>query len=80
MEILVDCYYFVVFDYLGFGFSDMLVVEDFGYSFDCLVDVVEGFCDVLGLDCFVVYLFDFGVFVGLCLVECCFEWIVGFVI
>ncbi len=80
METLADRYHLVAPDYPGFGLSDTPAAEDFGYSFDRLADAVEGFCDALGLDRFVAYLFDFGAPVGLRLAERRPEWIAGLVI
>lgn len=80
MEALADRYHLLAPDYPGFGLSDAPAAEDFGYSFDRLADVVEGFCEALGLDRFVAYLFDFGAPVGLRLAERRPEWIAGLVI
>ncbi len=80
MEALADRYHLVAPDYPGFGLSDAPAAEDFGYSFDRLADVVEGFCEALGLHRFVAYLFDFGAPVGLRLAERHPEWIAGLVI
>ena len=80
MESLADRYHLVAPDYPGFGLSDALPAETFGYSFDRLADVVEGFCEALGLDRFVAYLFDFGAPVGLWLAERHPDWIAGLVI
>lgn len=60
-------------DYPGFGYSEApLPVSaggDFEYSFTHLTDVIEAFCDALGLERFVLYMFDFGGPVGLRLAE-----------
>lgn len=80
MEALADRYHLVAPDYPGFGLSDAPPAAEFGYSFDRLADVVEGFCEALGLDRFVAYLFDFGAPIGLRLAERHPEWITGLVI
>jgi pimeloyl-ACP methyl ester carboxylesterase len=80
MEALADRYHLVAPDYPGFGLSDAPPAAEFGYSFDRLADVVEGFCEALGLDRFVAYLFDFGAPIGLRLAERHPEWIAGLVI
>ncbi|MFE2726742.1 alpha/beta fold hydrolase [Kitasatospora sp. NPDC059327] len=67
-------------DYPGFGHSDSPAPEDFGYRFDSLADIVEGFCRVLGLDRFALYVFDFGAPVGLRLATRHPEWITGLVV
>ena len=55
-------------DYPGFGHSDAPAAASvggpFAYTFDRLADVIEGFCARLGLDRFVMYVFDFGAPVG----------------
>lgn len=81
MQALADRYHLVAPDYPGFGLSDAPPPAEFGgYSFDRLADVVEGFCEALGLDRFVAYLFDFGAPIGLRLAERHPEWIAGLVI
>ncbi|MDR7273083.1 pimeloyl-ACP methyl ester carboxylesterase [Pelomonas saccharophila] len=80
MEALADRYHLVAPDYPGFGLSDAPAATEFAYSFDSLTDVVEGFCQALGLDRFVAYLFDFGAPVGLRLAERHPEWVAGLVI
>ncbi|GAA2642773.1 MULTISPECIES: alpha/beta fold hydrolase [Streptomyces] len=50
-------------DYPGFGHTE--APAGFTYTFDRLADIVEGFTDVLGLDRFALYVFDFGAPVGL---------------
>ncbi len=71
-------------DYPGFGHSDTpRAVRDggrFEYSFERLTDVMEGFCERLGLDRFAVYMFDFGGPVGLRLAMRRPEWIAGLII
>ena len=56
-------------DYPGFGHSDAPASAKAGgeyvYSFDQLANVMERFCDIIGLDRFVLYTFDFGGPVGL---------------
>lgn len=49
-------------DYPGFGHTE--VPPGFTYSFDALAQVIEGFVSRLGLDRFVIYMFDFGGPVG----------------
>ncbi|HEY8881228.1 MAG TPA: alpha/beta hydrolase [Roseateles sp.] len=80
MEQLGDRYRLVAPDYPGFGLSDAPPATEFAYSFDSLADVVEGFCEALGLDRFVAYLFDFGAPVGLRVAERHPEWIAGLVV
>ena len=60
-------------DYPGFGHSEAptsaTVGGPFTYTFDRLADVVERFCEQLGLSRFVMYVFDFGAPVGFRLAE-----------
>lgn len=55
-------YHLVAPDYPGFGYTE--TPDGFGYSFEALTDVVEGFVDALDLQRVVPYVFDFGGPVG----------------
>ncbi len=65
-------------DYPGFGHTQ--TPEDFSYSFDRLADITEGFIQQLGLDRFVMYVFDFGAPVGFRLAERHPERIAGLIV
>jgi pimeloyl-ACP methyl ester carboxylesterase/alkylhydroperoxidase family enzyme len=52
-------------DLPGFGFSDAPDAKSFGYTFDHLAEVIEGFTDTLGLSRYALYVFDYGAPVGL---------------
>ncbi|RKS79528.1 pimeloyl-ACP methyl ester carboxylesterase [Actinomadura pelletieri DSM 43383] len=65
-------------DYPGFGHTE--VPAGFVYSFDRLADVTEGFVRGLGLERFVMYMFDFGVPVGFRLAERRPECIAGLIV
>jgi pimeloyl-ACP methyl ester carboxylesterase len=71
-------------DYPGFGYSDApesaTTGGDFVYSFDRLAEIVEGFCERLDLDRFVMYQFDFGGPIGMRVAARHPEWIAGLVI
>jgi pimeloyl-ACP methyl ester carboxylesterase len=71
-------------DYPGFGHSDApepaSVGGPFEYTFDRLAETIEGFCEQLGLDRFVMYMFDFGAPVGFRLATRHPEWIGGLVV
>jgi len=54
-------------DYPGFGHTK--TPEDFAYTFDQLADITEGFVQRLGLERFVMYMFDFGAPVGFRIAE-----------
>ncbi|WP_030267640.1 alpha/beta fold hydrolase [Streptomyces violens] len=64
-------------DYPGFGYTE--APAGFRYSFDRLADITEGFVQQLGLDRFVMYVFDFGAPVGFRLAERHPEWIAGLI-
>jgi pimeloyl-ACP methyl ester carboxylesterase len=65
-------------DYPGFGHTE--VPAGFTYSFDALAQVTERFVQKLGLERFVMYMFDFGGPVGLRLATRHPEWIAGLVV
>lgn len=65
-------------DYPGFGHTE--VPADFVYSFDSLADVTEGFVRAVGLERFVIYLFDYGGPVGFRLATRHPEWIAGLIV
>lgn len=71
-------------DYPGFGYSDAPESSStggsFAYTFEHLTDLVEQFCYQLGLDRFVMYMFDFGGPIGMRLAERHPEWIAGLVV
>jgi pimeloyl-ACP methyl ester carboxylesterase len=47
-------------DLPGFGQSDMPERAKFGYTFDNIAKVIDRFTEVIGLDRFAVYVFDYG--------------------
>jgi pimeloyl-ACP methyl ester carboxylesterase len=78
IDVLGSRYRLIAPDYPGFGHTQ--VPDAFTYSFDRLADVTEGFVQRLGLDRFVMYMFDFGASVGFRLAERRPEWIAGLVV
>lgn len=78
---LRDRFHVVAPDYPGFGHSASPASSTTGgaftYTFDRLADVVEGFLNVLGLDRFFVYVFDFGAPVGFRIATRHPDWIQG---
>ncbi len=84
IDALGDRYRVIAPDYPGFGYSDapesMTTGGDFVYSFDRLAEIVDGFCERLGLDRFVMYQFDFGGPIGMRVAARHPEWIAGLVI
>jgi pimeloyl-ACP methyl ester carboxylesterase len=61
---LADRFRVVAPDLPGFGFSDAPDRSHFKYSFDHLADVIDRFTEVLGLDRYAIYVFDYGAPVG----------------
>jgi pimeloyl-ACP methyl ester carboxylesterase len=61
---LADRFHLVAPDFPGFGHSSAPSPEDFAYTFDHLADVMEHFCDALGLSRYVLVIQDYGGPVG----------------
>ncbi len=60
IPLLADRFHIVAPDLPGFGQSDMPPREKFSYTFDNIARVIERFTEVIGLDRFAVYVFDYG--------------------
>jgi pimeloyl-ACP methyl ester carboxylesterase len=80
MRALGDRWRLVAPDYPGFGYSATPPREEFAYSFASYTTVLERFTEVLGLDRYVLYLFDYGSDVGFRLVHLHPERIQGLII
>ncbi|ACC75492.1 alpha/beta hydrolase [Paraburkholderia phymatum] len=65
IPLLADRFHIVAPDLPGFGQSDMPEREHFAYTFDNLANVIDRFTEVIGLDRFAVYVFDYGAPTGL---------------
>lgn len=65
IPVLQDRFHIVAPDQPGFGNSAMPSRESFAYTFDNLASVIDRFTEVLGLDRFALYVFDYGAPVGL---------------
>ena len=61
---LADRHRVIAPDYIGFGHSDTPSVEEFGYTFDHLAEVVDALLEQLGVQRFAVYVQDYGAPVG----------------
>ena len=61
---LADRYHVVAPDLPGFGMTEQPGRDQFAYTFDNIANVVGRFTEVLGLDKFAVYVFDYGAPVG----------------
>jgi pimeloyl-ACP methyl ester carboxylesterase len=64
IPLLADRFHLVAPDLLGFGQSDMPARADFDYTFEHLTDAVDRLTEMLGLDRFALYVFDYGAPVG----------------
>ena len=62
---LADRYHLVAPDLPGFGFSDIPDRKEFRYSFENLAKFIHRFTEVIGIDRYVIYVFDYGAPVGL---------------
>jgi pimeloyl-ACP methyl ester carboxylesterase len=65
IPLLCERYHVVAPDLPGFGQSDMPARSRFTYTFENIANVMTRFTEVLGLDRFVLYIFDYGAPVGL---------------
>ena len=57
---LADRFHIVAPDLPGFGQSEMPPREKFKYTFDNVASVIDRFTEVIGLDRYAVYVFDYG--------------------
>ena len=64
IPLLADEFHLVAPDLPSFGKSGMPKPDTFDYTFDHLADVIDRFTEVLGLDRFAIYVFDYGAPVG----------------
>jgi pimeloyl-ACP methyl ester carboxylesterase len=64
IPLLAGKFHLVAPDLPSFGKSDMPKPGAFDYTFDHLADVIDRFTEVLGLDRFAIYVFDYGAPVG----------------
>jgi len=65
IPLLADRLHLVAPDLPGFGQSDMPCRDQFKYTFDNLAGVIGRFTEVIGLERFAIYIFDYGAPVGL---------------
>src|SRR5271156_2372718 len=57
---LADRFHIVAPDLPGFGQSDMPARSQFKYTFDNVARVIDRFTELVGLDRFALYVFDYG--------------------
>jgi pimeloyl-ACP methyl ester carboxylesterase len=60
IPLLADRFHLIAPDLPGFGQSDMPERGEFAYTFDNVARVIERFTEVVGLDRFAIYVFDYG--------------------
>jgi len=60
IPLLADRFHIIAPDLPGFGQSDMPARGQFKYTFDNIAGVIDRFTEVVGLDRFAVYVFDYG--------------------
>src|ERR1700691_153132 len=60
IPLLADRFHIVAPDLPGFGQSDMPPRGEFAYTFDHLAEVIGRFTEVIGLNRFAMYVFDYG--------------------
>jgi pimeloyl-ACP methyl ester carboxylesterase len=60
IPLLADRFHIIAPDLPGFGQSDMPARDKFAYTFDHLAEVISRFTEVIGLDRFAIYVFDYG--------------------
>lgn len=65
IPLLADRFRLIAPDLPGFGQTKALPRGEFNYTFDGLADVIEGFTEMLSLDRYALYIFDYGAPVGL---------------
>lgn len=65
IPLLADKFHLVAPDMPGFGFTEVPVARQYRYSFDALGKTLTEFVDVLGLERYALYVFDYGAPAGL---------------
>jgi len=65
IPLLADRFHIVAPDLPGFGQSDMPPRDKFNYTFDNIARVIDRFTEIVGLDRYAVYIFDYGAPTGL---------------
>jgi len=60
IPLLADRFHIIAPDLPGFGQSDMPARGKFAYTFDRLAETIDRFTEVIGLDRFAMYVFDYG--------------------
>src|SRR5512133_3339036 len=79
IPILAQDYHVIAPDLPGFGFSDAPDRNQFAYTFEHLAQVIAKFTEVIGLEHFAIYVFDYGAPVGFRLATSHPEWITAII-
>lgn len=64
MPMLEKQFHLIAPDYPGFGQSDSPSREEFSYTFDHLADIMDRFLEIMGVNKFYMYVFDYGAPIG----------------
>jgi pimeloyl-ACP methyl ester carboxylesterase len=64
IPLMADRFHIIAPDLPGFGQSDMPAPSEFNYTFDSIAGVIDRFTEVVGVERFAVYVFDYGAPVG----------------
>jgi pimeloyl-ACP methyl ester carboxylesterase len=65
IPLLADSFHLVAPDLPGFGQSDLPSRQKFKYSFENVAETIDRFTEIIGLQRFAIYIFDYGAPVGL---------------
>src|ERR1700730_11596305 len=65
IPLLANSFHLVAPGLPGFGQSDLPLRQKFRYSFDNVAEAIDRFTDIIGLQRFAIYIFDYGAPVGL---------------
>ena len=65
IPLLAKSFHLVAPDLPGFGQSDLPPRQKFKYSFENVAETIDRFTDIIGLQRFAIYIFDYGAPVGL---------------
>ena len=70
IPLLADRFHVIAPDFPGFGQSDMPDRSKFTYTFDNIARAIDRFTEVIGVDRFAIYVFDYGAPTGFRLATC----------
>src|SRR5215510_8798395 len=65
IPLLAESFHLVAPDLPGFGQSDLPPRDEFKYTFENIAETIDRFTDIVGLERFAIYIFDYGAPVGL---------------